>query len=464
MVWERALTEDEIADLFNSGTGRSCSYVLGGAPPAASFAHIRVHDLYDNSSISGLTVYEGTLTNTTDGAGLATFFNNDGLNYTVSGGTSYFDLSGTAVQNGTIDVNILGAFPVVSAYDIEGTAVSGFNLTSPETFNTTGSTAANLLLPPNVTTDVNVSSEGYYLLESNVTTTGKDVGPHNVTGLYQTVVTINATNAYTGARLTNFTGWLYNNETGYNVSYSDDNGTATVFAINGLHTIYIDVFGYSLSGDNYDASNYTTSTYHKQFDLYSENSIDITIRKESDSTLITDNVTVVVESNTTSETHYTTSGTLFVDGLTDGAYTLTFSADNYTTREYDVTVADRSTQTLTAFLSSAPDTVTFSIIDFDTAASLSDVSVLMQRLVNSTWTTIDSKTSDVTIKVYDFAGEYVTTLMTNERMDPSSPAVMWGGTASDGTKLANGAYIVRVVASDGARTEEANLKVVIWRE
>lgn len=75
-----------------------------------------------------------------------------------------------------------------------------------------------------------------------------------------------------------------------------------------------------------------------------------------------------------------------------------------------------------------------------------------------------SKTSDVTIKVYDFAGEYVTTVVSNERMDPSSPAIMWGGTASDGTELANGAYIVRVVASDGARTEKANLKVVIWRD
>ena len=75
-----------------------------------------------------------------------------------------------------------------------------------------------------------------------------------------------------------------------------------------------------------------------------------------------------------------------------------------------------------------------------------------------------SKTSDVTIKVYDFAGEYVTTLVSNEQMDPSSPTIMWGGTASDGTKLANGAYIVRVVASDGQRTEEANLKVVIWRD
>jgi hypothetical protein len=76
-----------------------------------------------------------------------------------------------------------------------------------------------------------------------------------------------------------------------------------------------------------------------------------------------------------------------------------------------------------------------------------------------------SKTSDVTIKVYDFAGNFVTTILSHESMSPSaSAAVRWGGTANDGTRCANGAYIVRLTASDGARTEESNLKVVIWRE
>jgi hypothetical protein len=75
-----------------------------------------------------------------------------------------------------------------------------------------------------------------------------------------------------------------------------------------------------------------------------------------------------------------------------------------------------------------------------------------------------SRASDVTIKVYDFAGEYVTTLASNESKDAGDVEIGWGGTTSEGTKLANGAYIVRVVATDGQRTEQANLKVVIWRD
>jgi hypothetical protein len=74
-----------------------------------------------------------------------------------------------------------------------------------------------------------------------------------------------------------------------------------------------------------------------------------------------------------------------------------------------------------------------------------------------------SKSSEVTVRVYDFAGKFVTTVKNHERVEPGT-SVKWGGTASDGTKLANGAYTVRILATDGARTEEANLKVVLWRE
>ena len=75
-----------------------------------------------------------------------------------------------------------------------------------------------------------------------------------------------------------------------------------------------------------------------------------------------------------------------------------------------------------------------------------------------------SKPADVTIKVYDFAGEFVTTLANNYRAEGGDVNIEWGGEAADGTDLANGTYICRVEATDGNRTEEVNLKVVIWRE
>jgi len=76
-----------------------------------------------------------------------------------------------------------------------------------------------------------------------------------------------------------------------------------------------------------------------------------------------------------------------------------------------------------------------------------------------------SKAADVTVQVYDFGGKFVSTLASKQRFDSTDSGVIeWGGEAADGTDLANGTYIVRVTATDGARTEETNLKVVIWRE
>ncbi len=75
-----------------------------------------------------------------------------------------------------------------------------------------------------------------------------------------------------------------------------------------------------------------------------------------------------------------------------------------------------------------------------------------------------SRTSNVTVKIYDWNGNFVTTLAAQQSMDGSAHTIQWGGEASDGTDLANGTYIARVTATDGKRTEEANLKVVLWRE
>jgi len=73
--------------------------------------------------------------------------------------------------------------------------------------------------------------------------------------------------------------------------------------------------------------------------------------------------------------------------------------------------------------------------------------------------------ANVTVKVYDFAGEYVTTLAANERMAAGENTdIIWSGQAADGTPLANGAYMIRAEAKDGSTTKGATIKAVIWRE
>lgn len=75
-----------------------------------------------------------------------------------------------------------------------------------------------------------------------------------------------------------------------------------------------------------------------------------------------------------------------------------------------------------------------------------------------------SKAGDVTVRIYDFAGIEVATLASMMHLPAGMNHLDWAGEAADHTDLANGAYICRITATDGAKTEEQNLKVVIWRE
>ncbi len=69
----------------------------------------------------------------------------------------------------------------------------------------------------------------------------------------------------------------------------------------------------------------------------------------------------------------------------------------------------------------------------------------------------------VTVKVYDFAGDYVTTLANNEHYMAGPVDIAWDGTAG-GAELGNGAYLIRVEAEDGKSKKGATIKAVIWRE
>jgi hypothetical protein len=74
------------------------------------------------------------------------------------------------------------------------------------------------------------------------------------------------------------------------------------------------------------------------------------------------------------------------------------------------------------------------------------------------------KPGDVTIKVYDFAGLEVATVANQKHLEAGYRTEPWAGEASDHTALANGAYILRITATDGVKTVEQSLKLVIWRE
>jgi hypothetical protein len=74
-----------------------------------------------------------------------------------------------------------------------------------------------------------------------------------------------------------------------------------------------------------------------------------------------------------------------------------------------------------------------------------------------------SKTADVTIKIYDFAGEHVATLKQSESMGPGE-TVNWYGQADDGSEVANGVYLAHVLATDGSKTVSAVIKIAVLKK
>ncbi|RKZ03352.1 hypothetical protein DRQ25_17855 [Candidatus Fermentibacteria bacterium] len=400
LLYDRAITQDDVSALYNSGAGCDKNAILAdtcaGVPAGLPYTHVLITDLYNNATLpDGTTCYLGEVSNTSV-SGVCSFYNQTtGLNYSV-GSTNYFTATGTAVENSTINTQLLGAFPNVTAYNVEAVAVTTFNLTTAFTSNTTGAGSARLLLPPNASTSVNVTALNYFLLVANITTGSQDLDDKNVSGLYQTTFTINATNKYTGTLLSNFTGYAYHNDTGYNYTFNTTGNTTSFNALLGNYSVYVDVAGYSIGSDNTQSVLVDNTTKNLTFSLYSENSIFINIYDEETSIKILDNVSVIVSGNSSEETYYTTSGGLFVDNLTDGSYSIKFNSANYTQRTYIVSVADRSTQTLNAYLSASTDNVVLSIVDYDTATSLEGASIQQQRIVNGSWVNVESKLSDIT--------------------------------------------------------------------
>ncbi|MCK4403697.1 MAG: hypothetical protein KAW02_01280 [candidate division Zixibacteria bacterium] len=72
-----------------------------------------------------------------------------------------------------------------------------------------------------------------------------------------------------------------------------------------------------------------------------------------------------------------------------------------------------------------------------------------------------SRSAHVTVKIYDFAGEFVTTIAPNQYVS-TSENLYWDGTTEGGTAVANGTYLCYIKAkdSDGA-TKTAVIKITV---
>lgn len=190
-------------------------------------------------------------------------------------------------------------------------------------------------------------------------------------------------------------------------NYTTTDGEITLnLTKNAIYELLIDAFGYA-----YDSANITMTDWwtNKTFNLILTNSVFIYIRDEITDATITDNVTIRWSTNTTTWENVTNTGELFIHNLTPDVYELLFYSSNYSTRSYTLTVGNRSTQTLNAYMLSSEYTTIFTVKDIDTGSTMEDVSMTMYKLINSTWTTVESKYTDISGKAqfsYDPIASY----------------------------------------------------------
>jgi 5-hydroxyisourate hydrolase-like protein (transthyretin family) len=213
---------------------------------------------------------------------------------------------------------------------------------------------------------------------------------------------INATNAWTGTGINNFSGWISNAEYDYNESFSTTTGVVDWLVLKKdlNYTVFVESEGYGFSTEtNYKNLTLTSNVTNTTFGLYTENSIRVIIKDEATGNSITANTSILVTSDTYEETFSTTSGTYLIENLTDNEYELRFTVADYTDRLYSVTVAEGSTQTLTAFLTSTTDTVIFTVLDDSSGNAIEGARVSMYAIIDAEWVTVESKRTDITGKV-----------------------------------------------------------------
>jgi len=363
--WSRALSAAEITSLFNAGVGLN-PYNGSSYEP---YVFIEALDIADGSVLEGLnvTLADGT-SNLTQSDGVAYFYNRTGQGFNVTDPNNlYFTFTGgTAVENSTTTQNITGAFVNLTAYNLINETVSGFNISSGNWANTTVGTSTKLYLVPNATNTVYVNATDYLTnIAVNISTTGQDLGNYNLSGLYQTVLTVAVTN-FTGDlqtnQTTNVTGLIELTETTtttnttFNLLFGDYNITSLPFNGSIANT------SITISGGN--------TTPYVVLQSLQYNTIYLNIYDEISEEYITVNMTVELISDESAQSVITSTGIASFTALTPLPYTIRYFSTNnnsYTQRDYYQTIQNNNAYNLSLYALNIADASGMRTIVSDTS-------------------------------------------------------------------------------------------------
>jgi hypothetical protein len=133
--------------------------------------------------------------------------------------------------------------------------------------------------------------------------------------------------------------------------------------------------------------------------LYPDRSINFTLRDEGSNALVTQNVSLLLSliGSSTQYAFYTTSGNIFTDTILMGNYTATFSSPSpiaYNVKSYSIDVVPRSFDDVIIFLNTGGSV----LLNFKElgGAPISNVLCVQYRIINSSFTIVESRFTDIT--------------------------------------------------------------------
>lgn len=396
-------TQAIIDYMYNSGTGRTLSY--GSPPPSLDPALLEYEftavDLYSGSALNNISVnitnssfhFSESTTNGTlrvNNQSVGSFNVSYDIKIKVNDTGGYYDITYSDLnltEGGDLEAKLYQAILYVNITEATtGTGVTDFNITTGDQLNKSNSSGYAKMLLSSGTYDLTAHPGGAYLpSRDNVTLTA-------LTENYLTIEvgTANLTiKAYADSQLLTFNTSYKILVSGYTKSESTNNGVVVFPIIAGTYNVSVNASGYTTDHEviTITASNQLPNV---TFNLYTTNSMNISIYDEELNELITSaTTTIVLDHSEQKVENTTTDGTLFFSGMLTGLWNLLASTPYHYQREYIFTLTSQSIANINVYLlnSSNGELKTFTIKN-EEDQSLTDATFIVTNKVNNSYVTI----------------------------------------------------------------------------
>jgi len=399
VMYNRTLTSQEVSELYN----------LNSNPYTINFLTVQAQNYWDNSSInefnataslinaSGTFNFTGSTTNGT------IEFNEISKNVLINI-TVFKDnyLPNDTYTNYNTSNSPLTARLSEAQISLDAQALITNATISPANFTIEGQTFSDGQLINISAGDYNVtfSKAGWYNKTQQITVIAGASQNFTISDVYDAQLNLTYLDAQTNATIDTYTLTVENSN--YSQEYAVTNESN--YIVNVLENIDYNIIFTKSGYFSKTFNHFANQSFQNISTVVTEiGDIEIKVFDLNTTSLLSTNVTLLVQNSTTEETYTIQNGISFIESLQQGQqYNLQFSAVGYVTNNYVFTYTNQTTISL--YLNQGQTDITF--ITQDSASSpLNDVEVKIERFVNGTYTVISLGETDI-------IGTYIANLQT----------------------------------------------------